>query len=218
MKVTVLDHQSTIINEFLRQIRDKNYQQNRQLFRQNLEKCGSILAYEISKELDYSSQAVPTSLGTKDIMLPKDELVLSCILRAALPFFQGHLNTFEFANSFFIGAYRQSESSDGVAINLDYIAGASTEGKTVIMIDPMLATGNSMVKSIRTILRNGKPKKIFVSALIATPHGIEQIQKEDFGDLEIQIFTCSVDEVLNEKFYIVPGLGDAGDLCFGEKL
>ena len=218
MKITVLDQQASIANVFLQQIRDKDYQQNRSLFRQNMEKCGTLLAYELSKELEYKQQSVPTVLGSKDIMVPKDEMVLTCILRASLPFYQGFLDMFESADSVFIGAYRASESSEGVEINLDYVAAASVQDKVLIMIDPMLATGNSMVSSIKTAMKYGRPKKIYICSLIATPAGIEQIEKTDFEGIETHVFTCSVDEVLNDDFYIVPGLGDAGDLSYGAKL
>jgi uracil phosphoribosyltransferase len=218
MKTTVLDQQASIANELLRQIRDKDYQQNRALFRKNMEKCGTLLAYELSKELEYLSKEVPTVLGSKSIMLPKEEVVLTCILRASLPFYQGFLDLFESADSIFIGAYRASESAEGVEINLDYVAASSVQDKVLIMIDPMLATGNSMVSAIQTTLKYGRPKKIFICSLIATPDGIEQIDRADFDGVETEVFSCSIDEILNEDFYIVPGLGDAGDLSYGAKL
>lgn len=218
MKTTVLDHQASIANELLRQIRDKDYQQNRQIFRRNMEKCGTLLAYELSKELAYVNRTVPTVLGTKDVLVPKNDIILACILRASLPFYQGFLELFESADSIFIGAYRASESADGVEINLDYVASSSVEDKILVMIDPMLATGNSMVSSIRTALKYGKPKKIFICSLIATPAGISLLDQTDFEGIDTHVFTCSVDEILNEDFYIVPGLGDAGDLSYGAKL
>ncbi len=218
MKTTVLDHQASIANELLRQIRDKDFQQNRALFRQNMEKCGTLLAYEMSKELEYINHSVPTVLGTKDVLVPKFDLVLACILRASLPFYQGFLDLFESADSIFIGAYRASESKAGVEVNLDYVAASSVEDKVLVMIDPMLATGNSMVRAISTALKYGKPKKIFICSLIATPAGIELLEQTDFDGVETHVFTCSVDEILNDDFYIVPGLGDAGDLSYGAKL
>jgi uracil phosphoribosyltransferase len=211
----VLNAQPSVANEFLRELRDQQIQQNRMLFRTNLERLGNLMAYEISKKLDYRSHPVATPLGTSHIPLLSQQPVLLTVLRAGLPYFQGFQNFFDRADCGFIGAYRK-ESSDNIAINLDYLATPSLEGKVVILVDPMLATGKSFIKTIQAIAQHGTPAYIHIASLVASPEGIAFIEKE--LKLPHTIWTWAQDEKLNDQFYIVPGLGDAGDLCFGEKL
>lgn len=215
MNVHILDNQNTILNLFLKEIRDKTYQQNKHLFRQNLKRCGQVMAYEISKTLDYKSFVVETPLADKQVMLPTDNLVLVCILRASLPFYHGFLEYFESAESAFIGAFRQEEEGAALDISMDYYAIPKIDGKTILLIDPMLATGKSMVKSIHELLKLGNPGRVIIASLIASEEGLRYV--EENVDNGIDVFSASKDPILNDKFYIVPGLGDAGDLAFGVK-
>ena len=210
----VLSDQPSIANKFLAELRDTEIQKDRMRFRANLERTGEILAYEISKELEYSSKEITTPLAITKTLLPHSEIVLVAVLRASLPFYQGFLNYFDQAESGFIGAFR--EEGDTIQINLGYHASPSLEGKTIILADPMLATGKSFLKSIETLLKHGTPKIIHIAAIIASPEGIDFIPKN--LSVPFKLWVGAVDEYLNSKSYIVPGLGDAGDLAFGQKL
>jgi len=215
MNVTILDSSNTVLNVFLSEIRDKNYQRNMPLFRRNLQRCGQVLAYEVSKTLKYKSEEITTPLGAKKVFLPQNEIVLVCILRASLPFYEGFLDYFETAESAFIGAYRKKDAENELSIQMDYYAFPKIQDKTVILIDPMLASGKSMVKSIRELLKLGTPEKLIVASLICSETGLAYL--ESSIDSDISFFTASKDPILNDKSYIVPGLGDAGDLAFGIK-
>ena len=184
MQVINFSEQNSIINQFMSELRDKSYQKNRYLFRHNIERIGELMAYEVSKTLDYKPKTITTPLGTIDIPLVKDDIVLGTVLRAGLPYHQGFLNMFD--------------------------------RRTLIIADPMLATGGSMAAAIEALLMSGKPKKIHVCCVIAAPEGIEVV-KESLPD-DATIWCASVDQGMNEHKYIVPGFGDCGDLCFGEKL
>ena len=176
------------------------------------------MAYEVSKVLDYKPKTVTTPLGTLDIPLPKEDIVLGTVLRAGLPFHQGFLNIFDRADNAYVSAFRMyiNREHTEVGIHADYIAAPSVKGKTLIIADPMLATGGSMAAAIEALLMSGKPKKIHVCCLIAAPEGIEVI-KEVLPE-DASIWCASIDQGMNEHKYIVPGFGDCGDLCFGEKL
>lgn len=215
MTIHILDSQNTILNTFLSEIRNKDYQQNMHLFRRNMRRCGQVIAYEISKSLDYDSSSIKTPLGTKDVNLPQDNILLVCILRASLPFYDGFLDYFETAESGFIGAYRQEKEGSELDIQMDYYAFPKIDRKTLIVIDPMLATGKSMVKSINELLKLGTPKKVIVSSLICSQDGMNYLDANI--DVDVDFYTASKDDILNDKSYIVPGLGDAGDLAFGVK-
>lgn len=184
-------------------------------FRKNLERLGEILAYEISKSFDYSVEQIETPLAQTSVNLPQESLVIFAVLRASLPFYQGFLNFFDQAGSGFIGAFRQ-EGEGEITINLGYHASPNLEGKTVILADPMLATGKSFIRSIETLLEHGTPKIIHIAAAIAAPEGVSYI-KENLK-VPYKIWVGALDEKLNHQAYIVPGLGDAGDLAFGEKI
>lgn len=205
---------NSIANQFLIELRDKTVQQDRLRFRRNLERLGEIMAYEISKKLNYTSRKVQTSLGTLGIDAP-DSPVLITILRAGLPYFTGFQNVFDHSDCGFIGAYRKEGEAE-ITINLDYMASPSLEGRTVILIDPMLATGKSLIRSINELFKNGQAAHIHIASLIAAPEGITFVQKELTNNYSL--WTFAIDEKLNEHSYIVPGLGDAGDLSFGEKI
>ena len=191
-------------------------QNDRMRFRKNLERLGEILAYEISKTLDYKAIEVETPLAKTIISTPESQVVLISVLRASLPFYQGFLNFFDEAESGFIGAFRDENKSGEIKINLGYHASPSLQGKVIILADPMLATGKSIIRTLDTILSHGIPSMIHIAALFAAPEGIEYI--EENLKLPYKLWLGSIDEKLNHLSYIVPGLGDAGDLAFGEKL
>jgi uracil phosphoribosyltransferase len=212
----ILSKTNTIANHFIAELRDINIQQDAMRFRKNMERLGEILAYEISKTLDYQAATVQSPLAIAHTHLLANQPVLVAILRASLPFHQGFLNIFDRAENAFIGAYRGKHRPDETFdIQMDYLASPDLTHKTIILIDPMLATGKSLLKSYEALLVYGKPARIIIAAAIAAPEGIDFLQKEipnaDF-------FVGSLDEKLNHKFYIIPGLGDAGDLAYGEKL
>ena len=212
----VLTSKNSIANKFLAELRDLEVQKDSMRFRKNMERLGEILAYEISKKLTYKTSFIQTSLGTAETSLPDQNPVLAVILRAGVPFFQGFLNYFDKSECAFIAAYRASESGNkGVEINMDYIAGPSIENKPLILIDPMLATGSSVSVAYNSILKTGKPSSLHIASVIATTQAVDFLNQ---SIKELNLWTVGLDEKLNEKFYIVPGLGDAGDLAFGEKL
>lgn len=214
----ILDKKNSIANHFLYQLRDSEIQKDRFRFRKNLERLGEIMAYEISKSLPFYQKSIKTPLGNSSVELIKYQPVLISVLRAAIPFYQGFLNFFDDSDSGFIGAYRKGETEDSKNIEIDYLyqAAPSIEGREVILIDPMLATGKSFIKTIENLYKNGNPSKIHIASVIAAPEGIDFLKKNTKQSVEIWI--CSLDEKLNDKSYIIPGLGDAGDLSFGEKL
>jgi len=211
----IINKEHSIANEFLLELRDKAIQQDRERFRKNVERLGELMAYEISKGLSYQATSIQTPLGSTEIYALKEKPVLITVLRAGLPYFNGFQNCFTKADCGFIGAYRKESNSD-LTIKLDYIATPTLEGRTVILIDPMLATGQSVIRSVNALMEHGKPKHIHVAALVASPEGVAYLKEQ--MQLSYDVWTWSLDEKLNDQFYIVPGLGDAGDLSFGEKL
>ena len=213
--ITVLNRQDSVANQYLLELRDKTIQQNRSRFRKNIERLGELMAYEISKKFQFNSQKVQTPLGISLVNIPVNNPVLITVLRAGLPYFIGFQNIFGEADCGFIGAYRK-ESEANLTITLDYLATPTLEGRTVILVDPMLATGQSVVKAVNALLKHGKPKHVHVAALVAAPEGVALLDKA--LAVPYDVWTWALDEKLNELHYIVPGLGDAGDLSFGEKL
>jgi len=219
MKIHNFAETNSVLNHFMAELRDKNYQKNRLTFRQNVERIGEIMAYEVSKTLEYKPKTVKTPLGTLDIPLTKQEdIVIATVLRAGLPFHQGFLNVFDGADNAFVSAYRMyiNREHTEVGIHAEYIATPSVKGRTLIIADPMLATGGSMAAAIEALCQAGKPKAIHVCCIIAAPEGIEVV-KEILPD-NATIWCASIDKGMNEQKYIVPGFGDCGDLCYGEKL
>jgi len=196
------------------EMRHKDIQNDRGKFRNNLKRLGTYMAFEVSKSLEYKNGKVVTPLGDASVALLDSQPVIIGILRAAIPFFDGFMDVFDQADGGFIGAYR--EESDNIAIHLDYLAAPNLEGRTVILTDPMLATGKSLVKTVNKLEERGKPAHIHIAAAIAAPEGIDYVTKNLGGNITIWVY--SVDEKLNDQAYIVPGLGDAGDLSFGEKI
>lgn len=210
-----LSAENTVANQFIAQLRDKDIQSDRMKFRKNLERLGQIMAYELSRKLEYTPRQVETPLGTSSMMVNSEEPVLFTVLRAGLPFFQGFLDYFDRADCGFIGAYRK-EGGEEIVIQLDYVASPQVMGKDVILIDPMLATGRSVVHAVEAILKRGMPRHIHIVGLVAVEEGIRHINRHIAVPHSISI--CTLDQRLDERFYIVPGLGDAGDLSYGEKL
>ncbi len=213
--ITVLNRQDSIANQYLLELRDQNIQRNRARFRKNVERLGELMAYELSKKFQYDPKKIETPLGISTVNILTENPVLITVLRAGLPYFAGFQNVFGEADCGFIGAYRKESEAD-IAINLDYLATPSLEGRTIILVDPMLATGKSIVKSVRALLKHGKPACVHIAALVAAPEGVEYVQQH--LTLPYGIWTWALDEKLDERFYIVPGLGDAGDLSYGTKI
>jgi uracil phosphoribosyltransferase len=212
--VFVLDKQNSIGNQYLSELRDVNQQQDRLRFRTNVERLGQIMAFEVSKVLQYRETQVTTPLGKKSIHTIKEQPVLITILRAGLPFFQGFISVFDKADAGFIGAYRKE--GEHITIKLDYVATTSLKDRVVILIDPMLATGRSILDSINALLPHGQPSHIHIVSLVAATAGIDYLNSN--LKLPFTLWACSVDNELNQQFYIVPGLGDAGDLSYGSKI
>lgn len=210
--------EKTIINQYLAELRDKKYQQNRLLFRNNIKRIGEMMAFELSKTLEYKTRTVTTPLGTIDVQVPKNDIVIGTVLRAGLPFHEGFLNVFDHADNAFISAFRMytNRKHTEVGIHTEYMASPSVKGKTLIVADPMLATGGSMAASIEALMKTGKPKKIHIACVIAAPEGVETVKAVLPEDS--MIWCAAIDPGMNEQKYIVPGFGDCGDLCFGEKL
>ena len=188
------------------------------LFRHNVKRIGALMAYEISKTLDYKPKIVTTPLGTIDIPLLKDDMVIATVLRAGLPFHEGFLDVFDKADNGFVSAFRMyiNREHTEVGIHTEYIATQSVKNKTLLIVDPMLATGGSLAAAIDSLLQAGKPKKIHLCCIIAAPEGLEVV-KEALPEGST-IWCAAVDQGMNEQKYIVPGFGDCGDLCYGEKL
>lgn len=218
MKTVNLSEQNSILNQYMAEIRDVDYQRNRLLFRNNIERIGEYMACEISKTLTYRQKDIQTPLGVAKVNLPEDEIIIATVLRAGLPFHQGFLNVFDHAGNAFVSAYRMYTNREHteVGVRAEYMAAPSIEGKTLIIADPMLATGGSMAAGYEALLKNGKPASLHIACVIATEEGlgvVEQAVPED-----TTVWCASIDPGMNEHKYIVPGFGDAGDLCYGDKL
>ena len=215
MKVINLSEQNTLLNQFILEMRSIHVQNDRMRFRRNVERIGEIMAYEISKTLTYSEKQVQTPLGFAPIQTIDDALVCATILRAGLPFHQGFLSYFDGAENAFVSAYRKYKDALKFDINIEYIASPNIEGKTLIMTDPMLATGSSLELAYGAMLTKGKPSKVILATVIASQQGVDYV-KQRFSD-DVTLWCAAIDPELNSHSYIVPGLGDAGDLAYGEK-
>jgi uracil phosphoribosyltransferase len=217
MQIHHLSKCNSVLNHFLGQIRNVNVHQDRMRFRRNIERIGEIMAYEISKELVYKDLEIQTPLGTKSTFEIQDPIVLCSILRAGLPFHQGFLNYFDEAENGFISAFRfHPNEDDYFEIKVEYQAIADINSKFVLLVDPMLATGQSIVAVFNNLIERGTPKEIHIGVVIAAPEGIAHL--EENLPKNCHLWVASIDEKLNEHYYIVPGLGDAGDLAYGTKL
>ncbi|MEL7003207.1 MAG: uracil phosphoribosyltransferase [Bacteroidota bacterium] len=215
MVVNVINKEASVVNQFLLEMRDVQLQKDRARFRNNLRKLGMVMAYEISKTLSYREEIVNTPLAQTKLMVPKNPPVLIGILRAALPFVNGISEIFDQSDVGFIGAYR-NENGDEISIAMEYMAVPDLDDKDVILADPMLATGKSVVDAVNGLLEKAKPRHLYLLSAVAAPEGIEYISKNLTTDCTLWV--GSLDEKLNDKSYIVPGLGDAGDLSFGSKV
>lgn len=210
-----LSNTTSVINDYLLQLRDEVIQLNPLLFRINLKRLGQIMGYEISKNLRYEATQTVTPMGVADCHKLSDKIVLGTILRAGIPMHEGLLSIFDNAENTFISAYRKHHKDGTFEISLEYISSPSLEGKVLILCDPMLATGSSMVKTLRALIAEyGTPKEIHIASVVASTAGLEYVSIE-YPDATIWI--CAEDEELTAKSYIVPGLGDAGDLAYGQK-
>ena len=219
MKVINFSEQNSVMNMYMAELRDRKYQQNRLLFRNNVRRIGEMMAYELSKTLEYKPKTVTTPLGTLDIPIIKEEdMVIATVLRAGLPFHEGFLNVFDKADNGFVSAFRMyiNREHTEVGVHTEYIATQSVKNKTLLIVDPMLATGGSLAAAIESLLQAGKPKKIHLCCVIAAPEGIEVVKQALPEDSTI--WCAAIDAGMNEQKYIVPGFGDCGDLCYGEKL
>lgn len=201
---------------YMAEMRNVDVQKDSMRFRRNLERVGELIAYEISKKLEYVTTDVTTPLGISPVPTLKEQPVIATILRAGLPLHQGMLEIFDKAENAFISAYRQHHKDGTFEVHVDYMACPSLEGKELILCDPMLATGTSMVLTYQALLRRGKPKHVHIVSVISSMYAIDYVRKH--LPENISIWTCAVDEELTAQSYIVPGLGDAGDLAYGVKL
>jgi uracil phosphoribosyltransferase len=213
----VFAQQPSLANQFITELRDVSIQQDRLRFRRNLERLGEIMAYEISKTLIYQTASVQTPLGTAKTQVLRQHPTLATILRAGLPFHQGFANYFDQADNAFAGAFRGyiPGENDEFEIAMDYIVSPDLSGKVLIISDPMLATGRSLEKVYHALLRYGIPAQTHIAAVLASPEGIRHVQQQL---PQCRLWLGAIDDHLNEHYYIVPGLGDAGDLAFGEKV
>lgn len=217
MEIINFDKTPSLISRFMRELRDTAIQTDPMRFRRNLERIGEVMAYEISRRLNYVAEKVETPLGMANCMECTDKLVLATILRAGLPFHIGFLNYFDHAENAFVSAYRRyKEKGDSFDIVIEYLAGPDIEGKTLLLLDPMLATGASMELGYKALLTHGQPAHIHVASVIASQQAVDYIT-EVFPKEKTTLWVAAIDPEINSHSYIVPGLGDAGDLAFGVK-
>ena len=218
MNVINLSEHNSVLNQYLSEIRDVNIQKDPLRFRRNIERIGEFMAMEVSKVLNYQPTEVQTPLATTTVNTISDRLVLATILRAGLPLHQGFLNIFDRAENAFLSAYRRENKEGELEIVAEYMAAPAIDGKTLIVADPMLATGMSMEVGYLALLRHGKPTHTHLCCAIGTPQAIECLRRSLNDSPDVTLWCAAIDPVLNEKKYIVPGLGDAGDLCYGTKI
>lgn len=217
MKVINLSEQNTILNRFVSELRDIEIQKDRMRFRSNIERIGEIMAYEISRELNYMKLKTQTPLGVSETNVPSDKVVIGTILRAGLVFHTGFLNFFDTAENAFVSAYRKyKENHQSFHVHIEYIASPLIDDKVLIITDPMLATGGSMELSYHALKTKGEPSHIHIATIIASQQAVDYCSSNFPAD-KTTIWAAAIDPDLNESSYIVPGLGDAGDLAYGDK-
>lgn len=216
MKVVNFAETPSLISQYMAEMRDVNIQGSMMRFRRNLERVGEIMAYEISKTLNYTTIGVETPLATAQCQVLDEKVVLGTIFRAGVPFHQGFLNFFDRAENAFVSAYRKYREKDNFDIFIEYIASPRLDGKTLILVDPMLATGGSMELSYKALLTKGEPAQVHVVSVIASQQAVDYVAKTFPAD-KTSIWVGAIDPEINAHSYIVPGLGDAGDLAYGEK-
>lgn len=217
MQINNLSETNSILNHYIKEIRSVEIQKDPMRFRRNMERIGEIMAYEISKTLNFQNEDVQTPLGIAPTNVISDQIVISTILRAGLPFHQGFLSYFDRAENAFVSAYRKYKDALKFDIFIEYIAAPDLTGKTLIITDPMLATGGSMELAYGALLTKGKPAHIHVATVISSQPAIDYVASH-FPDTTTTVWAAAIDPELNDHSYIVPGLGDAGDLAFGVKL
>ncbi len=217
MQVIQLSKNNSILNHYLKEIRSVAIQNDPLRFRRNMERIGEIMAYEMSKNMDYVPEDVVTPLGIAPVNVINEKVVVSTILRAGLPFHQGFLSYFDRAENAFVSAYRKHKDALKFDIFIEYIASPDLTDKTLIITDPMLATGASMELAYGALLTKGAPAKVHIATVIASKQAVNYLRKH-FANTDVTIWVAAIDPDLNDHSYIVPGLGDAGDLAFGEKL
>lgn len=216
--VKILNKENTILNKFLAQMRDKNVQCDSMRFRRNMERVAEIMAYEISKRLNYTTRMVETPLGIAAVEEISDKVVIATILRAGLPFHQGFLNYFDDADNGFVSAYRKSRPDGSFIVDVEYVSTSALTGKTLILVDPMLATGTSLMLVYDALIRRaGEPEHTHFAAAFASEQGVDYVLKHT-DPQRCTLWCAAVDQELTSKSYIVPGIGDAGDLAYGVKL
>ena len=212
-----LGTENSVLNQFITEIRDVNIQNDAMRFRRNIERIGEVLCYELSKTLLYREKTIQTPLGTKKMMLPENDLVLCSVLRAGIPLHQGLLNYFDTAENAFISAYRHHpDNSDDFEVIVKYLASPTLTNKTLILTDPMLATGKTLENTFNALKSHGTPQQIHIVSVIGSEIGVKYIETH-FPE-NTHLWIAAIDEKLSSKGYIIPGLGDAGDLSFGAKL
>lgn len=217
IEVINLGQRDSLFNDVIAEIRDAEVQRDRMRFRRNLERVGEIMAYEISKTLEYRNKEVITPLGVKEVRVLAEQPVLATILRAGLPFHQGMLNMFDKADNAFVAAYRKYDKDDDSEIRVEYFSAPDMDGRVLIICDPLLATGESLVKTIDGLLGDDmSPKHIHIAVAVASADGLNHLKRK-MSRKPVTIWVGSVDDELTARAYVVPGLGDAGDLAFGEK-
>lgn len=219
MKIVNFAETDSVLNQYVAEIRDVQVQGDRLRFRRNIERIGEIMAYEMSKELAYSVKQVQTPLGVAQVRTPDDDVVVATVFRAGLPLHQGFLNVFDRAGNAFVSAYRYYKDKEcrTLDVHIEYIAAPDLSQKTLMIVDPMLATGESMELAYKAFLTKGRPERLMIACVIASRQGVEHLQRL-FPDDDVTLWCAAIDPVLNERSYIVPGLGDAGDLAYGGKL
>ena len=216
--VHILGQENSILNKFIAQVRDCKIQTDSMRFRRNIERIGEIMSYEISKQLNYQSQVVETPLGEAEMSLISDKVVVATVLRAGLPLQQGVLNYFDDSECAFVSAYRKNKKDGTFKINVEYVSCGSLEGKILIIADPMLATGQSLRMTYEALVAHGgEPLHTHIVSVIASEQGVEYAQQH-LPSKKTTLWLGAVDAELTSKAYIVPGIGDAGDLCYGKKL
>lgn len=219
MKIVNLGEKDSVMNQFVAELRDVNIQKDRMRFRNNIKRIGNLMAYEISKSLRYQEVEVETPLATAKMRVPYDNVVIGTVFRAGLPFHQGFLDIFDKAGNAFLSAYRYytDRECNNIDVHIEYIATPDLTHKTFILVDPMLATGESLVLAHNAFITKGVPRRIVLASVIATEEGIARLN-ERFPANDIVLYTAAIDPILNDRKYIVPGLGDAGDLMYGDKM
>ena len=216
IKINNLEKTDSVFNQYMAELRDAVIQQDRMRFRRNLERIGEVMAYEISKSFEYDDEEVTTPLGIKEIRTMHEQPVIATILRAGLPFHNGMLSMFDQADSAFIAAYRKYDKNEDSEIRVEYFSSPDIEDRILILCDPLLATGESIVKTLNGLMEDMMPKEIHIAVAVASQDGLDYVDRT-MSRLPVTIWVGSIDEELTARAYVVPGIGDVGDLAYGEK-